>query len=67
MGIRAVVGAELTMEDKCILPILVANRTGYKEPLSPAHRIPIARQQNGIHGLLEGTPCLCGGTHGLDR
>ncbi len=29
-GIRAVVGAELTMEDKCILPVLVATRTGYK-------------------------------------
>ena len=29
-GIRAVVGAELTMEDKCILPVLVASRTGYQ-------------------------------------
>ncbi len=29
-GIRAVVGAELTMEDNCILPVLVANRTGYQ-------------------------------------
>ena len=29
-GIRALVGAELTMEDKCILPVLVATRTGYQ-------------------------------------
>ena len=29
-GIRAVVGAELTLEDKCILPVLVASRTGYQ-------------------------------------
>jgi error-prone DNA polymerase len=29
-GIRAVVGAELTMEDRCILPVLVASRSGYQ-------------------------------------
>ena len=29
-GIRAIVGAELTMEDGCILPLLVATRTGYR-------------------------------------
>jgi error-prone DNA polymerase len=29
-GIRAVLGAELTMEDHCILPVLVASRTGYQ-------------------------------------
>jgi error-prone DNA polymerase len=29
-GIRAFVGAELTMEDKGILPVLVASRTGYQ-------------------------------------
>ncbi|HVJ56951.1 MAG TPA: PHP domain-containing protein, partial [Terrimicrobiaceae bacterium] len=29
-GIHAFVGVELTMEDKCILPVLVANRTGYQ-------------------------------------
>ena len=29
-GIRALVGAELTLEDKCILPVLVASRTGYQ-------------------------------------
>jgi error-prone DNA polymerase len=29
-GIRALVGAELTLEDKSILPVLVASRTGYQ-------------------------------------
>jgi error-prone DNA polymerase len=29
-GVRALVGAELTLEDKSILPVLVANRTGYQ-------------------------------------
>ena len=29
-GLGAFVGAELTMEDKCILPVLVASRTGYQ-------------------------------------
>jgi error-prone DNA polymerase len=29
-GIRAMVGAELTLEDNCILPVLVASRSGYK-------------------------------------
>jgi error-prone DNA polymerase len=29
-GLRALVGAELTLEDKSILPVLVAGRTGYQ-------------------------------------
>ncbi|MGB8467111.1 MAG: PHP domain-containing protein, partial [Terrimicrobiaceae bacterium] len=29
-GIRALVGAELTLEDKSVLPVLVASRTGYQ-------------------------------------
>ncbi|HEX3624803.1 MAG TPA: DNA polymerase III subunit alpha [Verrucomicrobiae bacterium] len=30
LGIRPIVGAELTMEDNCILPVLVQTRTGYE-------------------------------------
>src|SRR5258706_9788563 len=29
-GVRAIVGAELTMEDETVLPVLVESRTGYK-------------------------------------
>src|SRR6185503_13238897 len=29
-GIRPIIGAELTMEDGAILPVLVENRTGYQ-------------------------------------
>ena len=29
-GVRALVGAELTLEDKSVLPVLVASRTGYQ-------------------------------------
>ena len=29
-GVRAIVGAELTLEDKRVLPVLVANRIGYQ-------------------------------------
>src|SRR5213596_3382862 len=39
-GIRPIIGAELTMEDGSILPVLVENRTGYKnlcELLTQAH------------------------------
>src|SRR5207237_6494999 len=39
-GVRPIVGAELSMEDGGILPVLVENRTGYKnlcELLTQAH------------------------------
>src|SRR3982750_332186 len=39
-GIRPIIGAELSMEDDSILPVLVENRTGYKnlcELLTQAH------------------------------
>src|SRR5881409_3955969 len=39
-GIRPIIGAELSMEDGNILPVLVENRTGYKnlcELLTQAH------------------------------
>ena len=29
-GLRAIVGAELTMEDETVLPVLVESRTGYQ-------------------------------------
>jgi error-prone DNA polymerase len=29
-GVRAIVGAELTMEDGCVVPVLVTSRTGYQ-------------------------------------
>src|ERR1700752_555999 len=39
-GVRSIIGAELSMEDGSILPVLVENRTGYKnlcELLTQAH------------------------------
>src|SRR5919201_1879729 len=39
-GVRPIIGAELSMEDGAILPVLVENRTGYKnlcELLTQAH------------------------------
>ena len=39
-GVRPIVGAELSMKDGAILPVLVENRTGYKnlcELLTQAH------------------------------
>src|SRR5216110_3825141 len=39
-GVRPIIGCELSMEDGSILPMLVANRTGYKnlcELLTQAH------------------------------
>src|SRR3979411_1140553 len=39
-GVRPIVGAELTMEDGSVLPVLVKDRTGYKnlcELLTQAH------------------------------
>src|SRR5262249_28994484 len=39
-GVRPIIGAELSMEDGSILPVLVQNRTGYKnlcELLTEAH------------------------------
>ena len=39
-GVRPIIGAELSMEDDSILPVLVENRTGYKnlcELLTQAH------------------------------
>jgi error-prone DNA polymerase len=39
-GVRPIVGSELSMEDGCVLPVLVQNRTGYKnlcELLTQAH------------------------------
>src|SRR6266480_2804208 len=39
-GVRPIIGAELSMEDFSILPVLVENRTGYKnlcELLTQAH------------------------------
>src|SRR5438270_219267 len=43
-GIRPIIGAELSMEDGSILPVLVENRTGYKnlcQLLTHAHRLPL--------------------------
>src|SRR6185295_2172436 len=39
-GVRPIIGAELSMDDNSILPVLVENRTGYKnlcELLTQAH------------------------------
>src|ERR687888_298322 len=46
-GVRPIIGAELSMEDGAVLPVLVENRTGYKnlcELLTQAH----LRSEKGI-------------------
>src|SRR5438132_751144 len=50
-GIRPIIGAELSMEDGSILPVLVENRTGYKnlcQLLTQAH----LRSEEGINRKL---------------
>ena len=52
-GIRAIVGSELTMEDGSVLPVLVANRIGYRNlcrlisraKLRVEHRLPACAER----------------------
>ena len=66
-GIRAFVGAELTLEDKSILPVLVASRTGYQNLCRLVTNARLRGTKTESDGALEGTPRLCGRTPRLDR
>src|SRR6201999_1888247 len=71
LGIRPIVGAELTMEDKSILPVLVKSRKGYKnlcQLLTNAH----LQNEKGkcqvrweeVRGFAEGLVSLTGDANG---
>ncbi len=71
LGVRPIVGAELTMEDGGILPVLVKSRTGYKnlcQLLTSAH----LRNEKGkckvrweeVRGFAEGLVALTGDADG---
>ena len=71
LGIRPIVGAELTMEDNSILPVLVKSRTGYKnlcQLLTSAH----LQNEKGkckvrweeLRGFAEGLVALTGDASG---
>src|SRR2546430_7330723 len=66
-GVRPIIGCELSMEDGSILPVLVANRTGYKnlcELLTQAHlrseKGKCAIQWNELPPFAEGLVALLG-------
>src|ERR1700731_1244620 len=66
-GVRPIIGAELSMEDGSILPVLVENRTGYKnlcELLTQAHlrseKGKCAVQWNELAQFAEGLVALLG-------
>jgi error-prone DNA polymerase len=71
LGIRPIVGAELTMEDNSVLPVLVKSRPGYKnlcQLLTSAH----LRSEKGkcnvrweeVRGFAEGLVALTGDANG---
>ena len=66
-GVRPIIGAELSMEDGSILPVLVENRTGYKnlcELLTQAHlrseKSKCAVQWNELPEFAEGLVAFLG-------
>jgi error-prone DNA polymerase len=66
-NVRPIVGSELSMEDGCVLPVLVKNRTGYKnlcELLTQAHlrseKGQCAVQWNELQQYAEGFVALVG-------
>ena len=66
-NVRPIVGCELSMEDGCVLPVLVQNRTGYKnlcELLTQAHlrseKGECAVQWNELAQYAEGLVALLG-------
>src|SRR3982075_4416172 len=66
-NVRPIIGCELTMEDGGILPVLVENRTGYKnlcELLTQAHlrseKGKCAIQWSELPGFAEGLVALFG-------
>jgi error-prone DNA polymerase len=73
-GVRPIVGSELSMEDGCVLPILVKDRTGYKnlcELLTQAHlrseKGQCAVQWNELGEFASGLVALFGARGSGDR
>ncbi|MFL6500554.1 MAG: PHP domain-containing protein, partial [Candidatus Udaeobacter sp.] len=69
-GVRPIIGAELSMEDGSILPVLVENRTGYKnlcELLTQAHlrseKGKCAVQWDELAEFSEGLVAFLGSAH----
>ena len=70
-GVRPIIGAELSMEDGSILPVLVENRTGYTnlcELLTQAHlrseKGKCAVRWNELPQFADGLVALCLGSAG---
>ena len=70
-GIRAIVGAELTMEDETVLPVLVESRTGYRNLCRLITRAKLrgtksecAVRWNELPEFAEGLVCLTGDEEG---
>ena len=70
-GLRAIVGAELTMEDQSVLPVLVSSRTGYQNlcRLITRARLRSPKGQGRIHWqelpeFAEGMLALTGDSEG---
>ena len=73
-GVRPIIGAELSMEDGSILPVLVENRTGYKnlcELLTQAHlrseKGKCAVQWSELPQFADGLVALVGRAIGVNR
>ncbi len=58
-GTRLILGAELTLEDGAILPVLVESRTRLPKPLPIDHAGKIARHQDRCPCALERTGRIC--------
>lgn len=71
VGIKAIIGAEITMEDKSLLPLIPMNLTGYQNLCKMITTIKL-RAKKGEHFALrsdieeyaEGLLCLSGGSDG---
>ncbi len=70
-GIRAIVGAELTMEDDTVLPVLVESRTGYRNLFRLITRAKLrgtktdhAVRYDELPEFAEGLVCLTGDEEG---
>ena len=70
-GIRPIVGAELTMEDETVLPVLVENRTGYRNLCRLVTRAKLrgtktacAVRWDELPVFAEGLVCLTGDEEG---
>lgn len=71
-GIRAIIGAEITMEDGSLLPLIPHNMMGYKNLCRLISTIKLRNKKNehfarkaDIEEFAEGLTCITGGTDGF--